>query len=173
MPSILSLLVRNHPGVLSHVAGLFTRRGYNIESIAAGETANPNITRITLVVGENDVVVEQISKQIRKLIDVIKVQELSYEGSITRELLLMTIYVPMDNRHDVITITNTFGATVVDISEKTMSIEFSGNSLKINTIIRALGNFKIKELARTGLVALPLESVLDQQKKRMDTPAHN
>ena len=165
MPRILSLLVRNHPGVLSHVAGLFTRRGYNIESIAAGETANPNITRITIVVGEDEAVIEQVSKQIRKLIDVIKVQELSYEGSITRELLLMTIYVPMNDRHEVISITNTFGATVVDISDRTMSIEFSGNSLKINTIIRALSSFKIKELARTGLVALPLESVLEHQKK--------
>jgi acetolactate synthase-1/3 small subunit len=165
MHRILSLLVRNHPGVLSHVAGLFTRRGYNIESISAGETANPAITRITLVVGEDEAVIEQVSKQIRKLIDVVKVQELSYEGSVTRELLLMAIYVSTGKREDVISIANTFGATVVDISEKTMTLEISGNSLKINTIIRALGNYKIKELARTGLVALPLESMIEQQKK--------
>ena len=161
MPKILSLLVRNHPGVLSHVAGLFTRRGYNIESIAAGETANPNITRITLVVGEDEAIIEQVSKQSRKLIDVIKVQELTYEGSITRELLLLTLFVPIHQRSAVIAITNTFGATVVDISDKTMTIEISGNSLKINTTIKALGDYKIKELARTGLVALPLESMLD------------
>ncbi|MFH0729122.1 MAG: acetolactate synthase small subunit [Pseudomonadota bacterium] len=165
MHKILSLLVRNHPGVLSHVAGLFTRRGYNIESISAGETANPAITRITLVVGEDEAVIEQVSKQIRKLIDVVKVQELTYEGSITRELLLLAIYVSASKREDVISIANTFGATVVDISEKIMTLEISGNSLKINTIIRALGNYKIKELARTGLVALPLESMLEQQKK--------
>lgn len=167
MHRILSLLVRNHPGVLSHVAGLFTRRGYNIESISAGETANPAITRITLVVGEDEAVIEQVSKQIRKLIDVVKVQELSYEGSITRELLLLAIYVSASKREDVISIANTFGATVVDISEKTMTLEISGNSLKINTIIRALGNYKIKELARTGLVALPLESMIEQQKKAL------
>jgi acetolactate synthase-1/3 small subunit len=167
MHRILSLLVRNHPGVLSHIAGLFTRRGYNIESISAGETANPGITRITLVVGEDEAVIEQVSKQIRKLIDVIKVQELSYEGSITRELLLLAIYVSAGKREDVISIANTFGATVVDISEKTMTLEISGNGLKINTIIRALGNYKIKELARTGLVALPLESMLEQQKKAL------
>jgi len=167
MPNILSLLVRNHPGVLSHVAGLFTRRGYNIESISAGETANPSITRITLVVGGDETVIEQVSKQIRKLIDVVKVQELSYEGSITRELLLLAIYVSSNKREEVISIANTFGATVVDISEKTMTLEISGNNLKINTIIRALGNYKIKELARTGLVALPLESMLDQQKKAL------
>jgi acetolactate synthase I/III small subunit len=165
MPRILSLLVRNHPGVLSHVAGLFTRRGYNIESISAGETANPAITRITLVVGGDEAEIEQVSKQIRKLIDVVKVQELSYEGSITRELLLLAIYVSASKREEVISIANTFGATVVDISEKAMTIEISGNSLKINTTIRALGNYKIKELARTGLVALPLESMLEQQKK--------
>jgi acetolactate synthase I/III small subunit len=165
MPNILSLLVRNHPGVLSHVAGLFTRRGYNIESISAGETANPAITRITLVVGGDEAIIEQVSKQIRKLIDVVKVQELSYEGSITRELLLLAIYVSTNKREEVISIANTFGATVVDISEKTMTLEISGNNLKINTIIRALGNYKIKELARTGLVALPLESMLEQQKK--------
>jgi acetolactate synthase I/III small subunit len=167
MPRILSLLVRNHPGVLSHVAGLFTRRGYNIESISAGETANPAITRITLVVGGDEAEIEQVSKQIRKLIDVVKVQELSYEGSITRELLLLAIYVSTNKREEVISIANTFGATVVDISEKTMTLEISGNSLKINTIIRALGNYKIKEIARTGLVALPLESVLEQQKKML------
>jgi acetolactate synthase I/III small subunit len=165
MPKILSLLVRNHPGVLSHVAGLFTRRAYNIESLSAGETANPNITRITIVVGEDEEVIEQVSKQIRKLIDVIKVQELSYEGSITRELLLLTIYVSVNKREDVISIANTFGATVVDISEKTMILEISGNSLKVNTILRALENYKVKELARTGLVALPLESMVEYSKK--------
>lgn len=165
MPKILSLLVRNHPGVLSHVAGLFTRRGYNIESISAGETANPAITRITLVVGEDEAVIEQVSKQIRKLIDVIKVQELTYEGSITRELLLLVLYVPVNKREEVISIANTFGAMVVDISEKTMTLEISGNSLKVSTLIRAVGNYKIKELARTGIVALPLESMLEQPKK--------
>ena len=159
------MLVRNHPGVLSHVAGLFTRRGYNIQSIAAGETANPNITRMTIVVDEDEAVIEQVSKQIRKLIDVIKVQELTYESAITRELLLFTIYVPHNKRQDVIATANTFGATVVDIAEKTMTVEISGNNLKTNTVIKALEGFKIKELARTGQVALALESALDQKKK--------
>jgi acetolactate synthase-1/3 small subunit len=165
MTRILSVLVRNHPGVLSHVAGLFTRRGYNIKSLAAGETQDPHITRITIVVGEDEAVVDQISKQIRKLIDVIDVRELTYEGSITRELLLLTIFVPMEERADVIALTNTFGATVVDIAEKTMTIELSGNALKINTVIRAIEGYRIKELARTGLVALPLESMLTNGEK--------
>lgn len=160
MTRILSVLVRNHPGVLSHVAGLFTRRGYNIKSLAAGETQNPRITRITIVVGEDEADVDQISKQIRKLIDVIEVQEFTYEAAITRELLLLTIFVPMERRAEVIGLTNTFGATVVDIADETMTIELSGNALKINTVIRAIEGFKIKELARTGLVALPLESIV-------------
>ncbi|MBW2370869.1 MAG: acetolactate synthase small subunit [Deltaproteobacteria bacterium] len=164
MNKILSILVRNHPGVLSHVAGLFTRRGYNIESIAAGETADPKITRITIVTSGDEVVIEQVIKQIRKLIDVIKVQELKYEDAITRELLLLTIYVSMERRPEIITVANTFGATVSDIADKTMTLEFGGNNLKINNIVKALGGFKIKELARTGLVALPLESNLEQKK---------
>jgi acetolactate synthase-1/3 small subunit len=142
------------------VAGLFTRRGYNIKSLAAGETQDPHITRITIVVGEDEAEVDQISKQIRKMIDVFEVQELTYEGSITRELLLLTLFVPMERRADVIALTNTFGATVVDIADETMTIELSGNALKINTVLRAIEGFKIKELARTGLVALPLESML-------------
>jgi len=162
---ILSVLVRNHPGVLSHVAGLFTRRGYNIESISAGQTENPDITRITIVTSGDEFVIEQVSKQLRKLIDVIRVQELTYADSITRELLLLTIFAAMDKRQEVINMANTFGATVVDIGEKTMTLEFVGNSLKINTIIRALDGFKIKELGRTGLVALPLESQIEQNKR--------
>jgi acetolactate synthase-1/3 small subunit len=165
MTRILSVLVRNHPGVLSHVAGLFTRRGFNIKSLAAGETQDPHITRITIVVGEDEADVDQISKQIRKLIDVIDVQELTYEGSITRELLVLTIFVPMERRADVIALTNTFGATVVDIADETMTVEISGNALKINTVLRAIEGYRIKELARTGLVALPLESMLANKEK--------
>jgi acetolactate synthase I/III small subunit len=165
MHKILSILVRNHPGVLSHVAGLFTRRGYNIESISAGETADPKITRITIVTSGDAKVIEQVIKQIRKLIDVVKVQELTYEDAVTRELLLLTIFVSVNRRPEVITVANTFGATVADIADETMTLEFAGNNLKINNIIKALGNFKIKELARTGLVAIPLESKLEQKNE--------
>lgn len=164
MRKMISILVRNHPGVLSHVAGLFTRRGYNIESIAAGVTEKPEVTRITIVVSGDEAILEQVTKQIRKLIDVIKVQDLIYSESITRELVLLTIQVPREKRQEIIVTANTFGATVVDIADKTMTLEFVGNERKINTIIQALKDFKVKEIARTGYVALPLESRLEPER---------
>ena len=163
MRKMISILVRNHPGVLSHVAGLFTRRAYNIESIAAGVTEVPEVTRITIVVTGDEVILEQVTKQLRKLIDVIKVQDLKYSESITRELVLMTIFVPKEKRQEVLTTANTFQATVVDISEKTMTLEFVGNERKINTVTQALSGFKVKDLARTGFVALPLESGAERE----------
>ena len=164
MNKILSVLVRNHAGVLSHVAGLFTRRGYNIESLVAGVTANPEISRLTIVIAGSDAVTEQVMKQISKLVDVISVEEFTYEEALTRELLLLTIFVPPEKRHEVITLTNILGASVADISETTMTIEFTGNSLKINNIVKSLDGYKIKDLARTGLLALPLESSLEKKQ---------
>ena len=158
MRKIISILVRNHPGVLSHVAGMFTRRAYNIESIAAGETEDPKVTRITIVVSGDEVILEQVTKQLRKLVDVIKVQDLNYAESITRELVLLTILSSAEKRQEVINIANTFGATVVDIAERTVTLEFAGNSNKVNVIMAALQGFKVKEIARTGLLALPMES---------------
>jgi len=168
MLRIISILVRNHPGVLSHVAGLFTRRAYNIESIAAGETENPKITRITITVRGDEPVFQQITKQLRKLIDVIKVQELLPAESIARELVLLTIYAPMRKRVELIQIANTFGATVVDIAAEAMTLEFMGNQRKIDTILNALQEFKVKELARTGVVSLPLESQLERKKHLLE-----
>ena len=164
MNKILSVLVRNHAGVLSHVAGLFTRRGYNIESLVAGVTVDPKISRLTIVIAGNDAVTDQVMKQISKLIDVISVEEFTYEDAITRELLLLTIFVPPEKRHEVIMLTNIIGASVADISETTMTIEFTGNSLKINNIVKSLDGYKIKDLARTGLLALPLESNLGKKE---------
>jgi acetolactate synthase-1/3 small subunit len=142
------------------VASLFTRRGYNIESLVAGVTADPDISRLTIVIAGDETEVDQVAKQINKLIDVISVEELTYEDSISRELMLMTLFVSPEKRHEVINIANILGASVADISDSTMTIEFTGNSLKINNIIKALDTYKIKELARTGLLALPLESNL-------------
>ena len=163
MRKMISILVRNQPGVLSHVAGLVTRRGYNVESIAAGVTEDPAITRITLVVAGDEPVLEQVTKQIRKLIDVIKVQDLKYSESIVRELVLLTIFVPREKRQEVIATANTFGAKVVDIAEKTMTLEFVGNEPQVNTIILSLEEFKVKYIARTGFVALPLESAAERE----------
>ncbi|MEW5725575.1 MAG: acetolactate synthase small subunit [Thermodesulfobacteriota bacterium] len=162
MRKMISILVRNQPGVLSHVAGLVTRRGYNVESISAGVTEDPAVTRITLIVAGDEQVLEQVTKQMRKLIDVIKVQDLKYSESITRELVLMTIYVPREKRQEIIALASGFGAKVVDIADKTMTLEFSGNMIQVNTILEALSGFQIKTLGRTGVVALPLESRLEQ-----------
>lgn len=162
MRKMISILVRNQPGVLSHVAGLVTRRGYNVESIAAGVTEDPSITRITLVVAGDEPVLEQVTKQIRKLIDVIKVQDLKYSESITRELVLLTLFVGKERRQEVISIANTFGAKVSDIAEKTMTMEFVGNENQLNAVLRSLEDFKVKFIARTGLVALPLESAVER-----------
>jgi acetolactate synthase-1/3 small subunit len=158
---MISILVRNHPGVLSHVAGMFTRRAYNIESIAAGVTENPDITRIIIVVSGDELILEQVTKQLRKLIDVIKVQDLKYSDSITRELVLLTVHASRDRRQEVINTANTFGATVVDISEKTMTVQLVGNERQVHTVFKALEAFKIKDVARTGLVALPLDSRIE------------
>lgn len=155
---MLSVLVRNHPGVLSHISGLFTRRGYNIESIAAGVTEDPGVTRITIVASGDEDILEQVAKQLRKLVDVIKVQKLNYAETVARELMLMTMFVPEDRRSDVISRASGIDATVVDISERTMTVEFVGNERKINTLIQLFQEYPIKELARTGYIALPLES---------------
>lgn len=164
MRKVISILVRNHPGVLSHVAGLFTRRAYNIESIAAGETEDPKVTRITIVVSGDEDILGQVTKQLRKLIDVIKVLDLKYSKSLTRELVLMTIFTPPDKRQSVINLANTFGATVADIASSTMTLEFVGNQRQISNIMQMLEDFEVKAIARTGLVALPLESQVEQNQ---------
>ena len=165
MRQVISVLVRNHPGVLSHVAGLFARRAYNIESIVAGITERADITRITLVVTGDESILEQVTKQLRKLIDVIGVIDLKYSQSITRELILMTVYLPSEKRVELIQVANSLGATIVDISDQTATLEFSGNERRINTLLMALAPFKVKEIARTGLIALPLESVVGDSRE--------
>jgi acetolactate synthase I/III small subunit len=165
MRQVISVLVRNHPGVLSHVAGLFARRAYNIESIVAGVTDRADITRITLVVTGDESILEQVTKQLRKLIDVLGVIDLKYSQSITRELILMTVFLPSEKRVELIQVANSFGATIVDISDQTATLEFSGNERRINTLLMALAPFKVKEIARTGLIALPLESLVGDSRE--------
>jgi len=154
----LSILVRNHPGVLSHIAGLFARRGYNIESIAAGVTEKPDVTRITIVVVGDEEVLEQVTKQLRKLIDVIKVVDLKYSESITRELAIITVNCNSDTRGEIIEISDVYNGTVVDISENTITIQVTGNERQIKGFIKLLSRFGIEEMARTGLIALPYRS---------------
>ncbi len=154
----LSILVRNHAGVLSHVAGLFTRRGYNIESITAGVTENPEITRITIVVTGDNRIVEQVAKQCQKLVDVIKVTSLKYNESVTRELAIIVVTASQQTRSQIIEIADVFDAKIVDMSECAIMLEVTGNTRSINSIIQLLSPFGIEEIARTGVVVLPYRS---------------
>jgi len=116
-------------------------------------------------VAGDEAVLEQVTKQLRKLIDVIRVIDLKYSQSITRELILMTVYLPAEKRVEFIQVANSFGATIVDMSDQTATIEFSGNERRINTLLMALGPFKVKEIARTGLIALPTESIVADSRE--------
>ena len=158
MKKMISLLVNNRPGVLSHVASLVTRRGYNVESIAAGPTENPEMTRITLVASGDELVLEQVSKQLSKLIDIIKVQDLKYSEAVTGEVALVTVAVGPDKRAEVMSLANTFGAKVVDLSETGLTLQIVGSSQVVDMVITGLSPYRIKSMARTGLVALPMES---------------
>lgn len=161
MRQIYSILVNNHPGVLSHVAGLFTRRGYNIESIAAGPTENSEVTRIVIVAFGEQHELEQIAKQLRKLYDVRDVQQIAYNRSVTRELLLATIWAGPEKRSEVFQLANAFGANVVSISDDTVTLEASGNDHKIRTLLKSFERYGIAQVARTGMIALPYNGVPD------------
>jgi len=154
----LSVLVRNHAGVLSHVAGLFARRGYNIESITAGVTERPDITRITIVVTGDHKIMEQVLKQCQKLVDVINVSSLKYNESVTRELAIIAVTARPESRSAIIEIAGVFAAKVVDMAEDAIILEVVGNARHIDSIIQLLSPFGIETIARTGVVALAYRS---------------
>lgn len=147
-------MVENHSGVLSKVSGLFSRRGYNIDSLTVGVTEDSSVSRITIVVFGDDSIIEQIIKQLNKLIDVIKVQEIDMENAISREIALIKVNAPVSSRSSIIEISNIFRASIIDINDKSMIIETTGDSKKISAIIDVLKPFGIIELIRTGLTAL-------------------
>ena len=150
----LALLVNNNPGVLSRVAGLFARRGYNIDTITAGATNDPNYTRITVAVTGDDDILEQIRKQIGKLEDVVKIIELYDKESVCRELTLVKIRANKKEKQEVIAIADIFRAKVVDVALDSLMIELTGNQNKLDAFIKLLDGFVIKELVRTGLTGL-------------------
>ena len=151
---VFQLLVDNTTGVLSRVAGLFSRRGYNIESISAGVTADPRITRITAVTSGDDDILEQIEKQVAKLVDVRDIHELKPEESVYRELAMIKVKADVSQRDNVITLANIFRGNVIDVSEESLLIEATGNSGKIDALLRLLSGYEILELARTGVAGL-------------------
>lgn len=158
MKKMISLLVRNRPGVLSHVASLVTRRGYNVESIAAGPTENEARTRITLVVSGAERELEQVTKQLRKLIDCIEVRDLKYSEAVTGEVALVTVMVEPDKRTEIMSLANTFGAKIADLDERSLTLQVVGSSHMVDMVITGLAPYRIKAMARTGLVALPMDS---------------
>ncbi len=154
MKHVLAVLVENKPGVLTRVAGLFSRRGFNIDNIAVGETLEPGISRMTIAVQGDEAVLEQVEKQLNKLINVIKVSNLSHEPAVVRELILIKVKADPRTRTDVQQIVETFRGKVVDVSLDSMIIEVTGNEEKLDAIKLLLQHYGIQEVVRTGKVAL-------------------
>ena len=150
----ISALVENHFGVLASVAGLFSSRGFNIKSLSVGETEDPSISRMTIVAKGDDRILEQVMKQLNRLVDVIKVIDLTVQDYVDRELLLIKVSTSKAARSEIMEIVHVFRSRIVDISPSTMTVEATGTEAKINAIIGMLRPFGIKEIARTGKVAL-------------------
>jgi acetolactate synthase-1/3 small subunit len=154
MKHTLSVLVENKPGVLTRVSSLFARRGFNIDSLAVGVTEDPTLSRITIVVSAADTPLEQITKQLHKLVNVIKIQDLDPNESIDRELVLFKVNATPDRRHEVIEVANVFRAKIVDVGKNSLTIEATGTGDKLRAMEDLLRAYGIKELARTGKIAL-------------------
>lgn len=151
---MISLLVENNAGVLSRIAGLFTRRGYNIDSLTVGETQNPRISRMTIVVTCDASTFEQIKKQLNKLIEIIKITELKPDNALMRELILVKLKVSDDDRTKLIEISNIFRSKIIDVTPGTMTIELTGDDFKIGGFLEMLRPFGIIELIRTGFCGI-------------------
>lgn len=151
---ILSVLVENHAGVLSKVTALFSRRGFNIHSLAVGVTLDNSVSRITIEVNGDEATVEQVSKQLNKLVDVIKIKTLKDSESVKRGLVLVKVRTNSKNRSEVIQIADIFRANVVDVSQTTVTAEMTGSDTKIEAFLDIMEPFGIEEIVRTGMVAL-------------------
>ena len=150
----LSVLVENRPGVLTRVAALFARRGFNIHSLAVGPTEHPEVSRITVVVDVEDLPLEQVTKQLNKLVNVIKIVELDTSASVQRELLLVKVKADLDTRSHVLETVQLFRAKVVDVATDAVTIEATGDSGKLTAMLNVLEPFGIREIAQSGRVAI-------------------
>ncbi|MBO8093836.1 MAG: acetolactate synthase small subunit [Prosthecochloris sp.] len=151
---ILSVLVKNHSGVLSRIAGLFSRRGYNIDSLSVGETEDEHVSRMTIVLRGDHAVLEQITKQLAKLFDVLHIKELKPGESVYRELLLFKIAADAVKRSEVVQIADIFKAKIIDVDSASISMEITGDQEKISAFMRLVEPFGIKEIVRTGMCAI-------------------
>ena len=150
----LIALVENKPGVLNRMASLFRRRGFNIESIAVGHSELPHLSRMTFVVGGSTAMVEQVRKQLDKVIDVVKVSDISSDDIVTRELALIKVKATSSTRSEIIQIVDIFRANIVDVASDSVTIEATGDEEKIDSLFNLLRAFGIKEIARTGCIAM-------------------
>lgn len=148
------LIVDNTSGVLSRISGLFSRRGYNIESITAGVTADPRFTRITIVASGDDEILDQIEKQVGKLVDVRDIRELEPDSSVFRELALIKVRADAKEREGIIAVANVFRAKIVDVGAESLVIEVTGSQSKLEAFLNLLSGYEILELARTGIAGL-------------------
>ncbi|MGH3487501.1 MAG: acetolactate synthase small subunit [Actinopolymorphaceae bacterium] len=166
----LSVLVENKPSVLARIAGLFSRRGFNIDSLAVGPTEHPEVSRMTIVVGVEDLPLEQVTKQLNKLVNVIKIVELDPASSVQRELLLVKVKVDTQTRGSVLETVQLFRAKVVDVAPDTVTIEATGNSEKLEAMLRILEPFGIRELVQSGMVAIGRgsRSITDRTLRSLD-----
>jgi acetolactate synthase-1/3 small subunit len=155
----ISLLLENKFGALNRVAGMFSAKGYNLESITVGPTEDASVSRMTIVTKGDDAIIEQIIKQLNKLIDTLKVVDLTYDSFMERELALIKIGTTPENRPEIMQVVEIFQAKIIDISHKTLTVEATGSGQKVDAIIKMLKPFHIKEIARTGRVALKREFV--------------
>ncbi|HJA44075.1 MAG TPA: acetolactate synthase small subunit [Candidatus Dorea stercoravium] len=154
MNRVFSLLVDNTPGVLSRISGLFSRRGYSIDSITAGVTADPRFTRITIVASGDELILSQIEKQVRKLEDVIEIKVLREGESVYRELIMVKVRADAAQRAEIISVADIFRAKVVDVEKESLMLELTGNQSKLEAFLNLLDGYEILELARTGITGL-------------------
>ena len=154
MKHIISTLVENKPGVLAHVAGMFAARAFNIDSLAVGRTEDPRYSRMTIVVVGDDAVVEQVRKQLGKIISVVKVQDFVGQDVVARDLMLISISAPVDKRIEIWPLVEMFGGKVVDLGSKYIMVEVSGPEAKIEAFIEACQPYGVKNVVRTGTVAM-------------------
>jgi len=150
----ITALVENHPGVLARVAGLFARRGYNIESLSVSITDRPEISRMTIVVGGDHRVLEQITKQLNKLVEVMKVVDYTETAAVERELALIKVNAETKDRAEIMQVVEIFRGRIIDMSEKTFIVEVTGSTDKLDKITDLLSGYGIRELVRTGIIAM-------------------
>jgi acetolactate synthase-1/3 small subunit len=150
----LSVLVENKPGVLARIAGLFSRRGFNIDSLAVGPTEHPEVSRMTIVVNVEESPLEQVTKQLNKLVEVIKIVELDPEASVSRELLLVKVRADATTRGQVLEIVQLFRAKVVDVATDAVTVQVVGNQGKLEDFLRVVEPFGVRELVQSGMVAI-------------------